>query len=267
LIMRSFEDFKFKMANQEKELKQIILNTTNVLDEFTDIKDTMRNQNKSFAENLSRINSYLITYQADLRKQISELWNFTGKLNLNEQDHQGHISEMFERVKESEKEIQNLDKARIKLEMVKCDNTVFDENRKRTDTEINELNAFVSATKDHCKALDHYLYKFQPVKMQNMISDTMRSILTGNERRSHELYEAEKNSLLYKLVLSDNDGDDGMIRKLMAELTHRATEVIEEEEKAKRRQMQLAAATEQIDEDEDENTGGDGSQPVGNESD
>ena len=92
--------------------------------------------------------------------------------------------------------------------------------------------------------------------MQNMVGDTLKAVLGGHERRAHELYEAEKNSLLYKLVLTDNDGDDGMIRRLMDELTIKASDVIEEEEKAKRRQMQMQAATQRVEEDEED--GGEG---------
>lgn len=45
-----------------------------------------------------------------------------------------------------------------------------------------------------------------------MIGDTLRAALTGGMRRAHELYDHEKISLLYKIILtqeeSSNDGTE-----------------------------------------------------------
>jgi hypothetical protein len=39
--------------------------------------------------------------------------------------------------------------------------------------------------------------------MQQMIAETLNACLTGVERRNHELYNNDKTSLLYRLILGD----------------------------------------------------------------
>ena len=42
MIMRTFKDFEFKMNNHEKELKTMVRNTEQALDDLSDLKDTIR---------------------------------------------------------------------------------------------------------------------------------------------------------------------------------------------------------------------------------
>jgi hypothetical protein len=65
-----------------------------------------------------------------------------------------------------------------------------------------------------------------------MINETLRSILGGKERRRLELYDNEKNSILYQALLVD-DGT-GNIAQLMAELHEAASREIEEFKKQKK---------------------------------
>jgi len=50
-----------------------------------------------------------------------------------------------------------------------------------------------------------------------MISDTMNACLVDVERRNHELYDNDKISLLYRLVLAD-DGKGNSIRDLVIQM-------------------------------------------------
>jgi|TARA_B110000285_G_scaffold223307_1_gene278621 hypothetical protein len=61
-----------------------------------------------------------------------------------------------------------------------------------------ELEGKVLRNENHCTALDNYLDKYQPVRMQGMIGDTLYACLYGGERRKHELYDQDKISLLYR---------------------------------------------------------------------
>ena len=70
-----------------------------------------------------------------------------------------------------------------------------------------------------------------------MIGDTLYACLTGEPRRSHELYDSDKLSLLYRLVLEDEAKGDS-IHRLIFELNEKAKERISEEEKKKRRKTQ-----------------------------
>ena len=74
-----------------------------------------------------------------------------------------------------------------------------------------------------------------------MINETLRSILGGKERRRLELYDNEKNSILYQALLVD-DGT-GNISQLMAELHEAASREIEEEEKKRKRRAAISEAS------------------------
>jgi len=67
-----------------------------------------------------------------------------------------------------------------------------------------------------------------------MIDETLLACLTGEERRSHELYAQDKISLLYRIVLEDT-GAGLDIQKLIISLNEAAKYAIEDEERRKRR--------------------------------
>lgn len=79
----------------------------------------------------------------------------------------------------------------------------------------------MSETRNHCVALDNYLDKYQPLRVQGMIGETLEACLTGAERRNHELYLSDKISLLYKIVLEDS-GEGANIQKLIIQLNEQA---------------------------------------------
>jgi hypothetical protein len=81
------------------------------------------------------------------------------------------------------------------------------------EEKANRLEKYVDKTSDNCKAIDLYLDKYVPVKIQNMVCETMEASLTLGPRRNHELYNADKMSLLYRLILSNDDAEEGDIRK------------------------------------------------------
>jgi len=82
--------------------------------------------------------------------------------------------------------------------------------------------------------------------MQNSIAETLNAVLTGKERRNHEVYDAEKQSLLYRSILAEADNEVGNIRALIFELNERAKTQIDEEEKERRRQAQKEADEEAV---------------------
>ena len=56
--------------------------------------------------------------------------------------------------------------------------------------------------------LDNYLDKYLPIRTQSLINESLRSVLGGKERRRLELYDNEKQFLLYqKLLVDDGRGD------------------------------------------------------------
>ena len=58
--MRTFEDFKFKMENHESVLKTMVTNTEQALDDLSDLKDTIRQQNDSLSSNIKEVSENMV---------------------------------------------------------------------------------------------------------------------------------------------------------------------------------------------------------------
>jgi len=97
----------------------------------------------------------------------------------------------------------------------------------------------VAETRDNCTKLAHYQEKYQPVRVQAMIGDTLYACLEGSARRNHELYDSDKLSLLYRDILEDSGEGNGIANMIMR-LNEKAKHKIGEEEKAKRRLQQAS---------------------------
>lgn len=121
------------------------------------------------------------------------------------------------------------------LELGKCEQSLFDKFKEKMEAKLHSLEEYVDETGDHCKALDLYLEKYSPVKTQSMICETMEACLMKETRRNHELYNADKMSLLYRIILSEDEAEAGDIRRAIQRLTDQAKSAIGEEEKAYRR--------------------------------
>jgi ElaB/YqjD/DUF883 family membrane-anchored ribosome-binding protein len=94
---------------------------------------------------------------------------------------------------------------------------------------------------NHCSQLDNYIEKYLPIHTQIQMTETLMSVLGGRERRRLELYDSDKNSLLYAHLL-DDDGT-GNVQELMRILHDKASEEIEKQEKAKKKAMAVSEAS------------------------
>jgi len=94
---------------------------------------------------------------------------------------------------------------------------------------------------NHVITHDNYYEKYLPIRTQALVNETLRAILSGKERRRLELYDADKNSLLYQGLLCD-DGT-GNIMGQMRELHAKASAEIVEQEKRKKRQLAISEAS------------------------
>jgi len=80
MIMRTFKDFDFKMKNHERELKTMVKNTEQALDDLSDLKDTIRTQNDALSSNIREVSENMVRDSTDLRTKMSELWSFMSTL-------------------------------------------------------------------------------------------------------------------------------------------------------------------------------------------
>ena len=120
------------------------------------------------------------------------------------------------------------------LQDIKCDQVEFDKNMQRINEHMAQEDLTMKRLEDHCIALDNYLDKYQPVRMQDMINDHLDASLYGNPRKAHTLYQSQTISKLYRELLVDS-GNSINIQKVIEQITKKARDTIEEEERQKRR--------------------------------
>ena len=83
------------------------------------------------------------------------------------------------------------------LDLMKTDKSNFMKTKKRIDMRLLEHDVKLFKAQNHCSTLDNYLEKYQPIHVQAQIQETLMAVLGGRERRRLELYDNDKNSLLY----------------------------------------------------------------------
>ena len=129
----------------------------------------------------------------------------------------------------------------MRLASCKTEVSAFNKTRKQFNLKNLQQDIKLFKCTNHCLTVDNYLDKYLPIRSQALINESLRSILSGKERRRLELYDNDKNSLLYQQLLCD-DGS-GNIMAQMRELHEVASKEIEEEEAKKKRRMNVAEAS------------------------
>ena len=84
---------------------------------------------------------------------------------------------------------------------------------------------------NHVSKHDNYMERYLPIRTQNLINDTLSSVLGGKSRRRLELYENEVTGLLFDALLND-DGRGNLIEQMRA-MHAKAKCEIEAEDKLK----------------------------------
>lgn len=124
---------------------------------------------------------------------------------------------------------------------MKVDRAQFLRNRKKQDLKNLAHDIKLFKMQNHCSTLDNYIEKYLPIHTQIQMTETLMSVLGGRERRRLELYDSDKNSLLYAHLL-DDDGT-GNVQEMMRLLHEKASDEIEKQEKAKKKAMAISDAS------------------------
>lgn len=147
--------------------------------------------------------------------------------------HENNITELLQRMDYSEKNTEELIKTRIILEKSKCDQSMFDEVTKHMLEQLKRHNNEIFENSNQSSTIENYLEKYQPIRTQIMITDTLNSISQKSERKRLENYDTEKMALLYKVILEDQGV--ASILRLITKLNERAKKDLEEDDKIKKR--------------------------------
>lgn len=234
-IMSSFDLFKFKMDNHEKELKQIVESSRRILDENAEVKDLIRKQSATLTNGIERVHEELLTDQHELRGKLSDLKVLSEGLVGSQGSMKVEIDDLYSQVRTQHDRLGVLERAKIDLELGKCNLSDFQLQKEKVDSSVHDLLEQVAKASDHCQALDQYLDRYQPVRMQSMISETLEACLKDEPRRMHELYHSDKIGLLYRAILEDDGEHRYAITEAIRKLNDKARYIIEEEEKIQKR--------------------------------
>lgn len=182
---------------QTKVFKNLQSHTDDVMQELSKLKETYQRQCDLFVEEVNNCNRSIMEHAERLTSYCQTLENVQiqhkGTLDV----HQSQLNELYGRMKTAEGSILKLEKETCRLEGDKTDKTLFFKTKKKLDLKDLEQDIKLFKNTNHCITLDNYLEKYLPIRTQSLINETLRSILGGKERRRLELYDNEKNSLLY----------------------------------------------------------------------
>jgi len=70
------------------------------------------------------------------------------------------------------------------------------------------------------QTIENFLEKYQPLRTQYIITETLEAVIGSKERRRLEKYDQEKFGLLYKVILEDSNLPD--IMRLITQLNEKA---------------------------------------------
>ena len=242
---------------QVKVFKNLQSHTEDVMTELSQLKETYQKQCDLFVYEVDNCNKLIIEHAERLTEYCQRLENVQGQHKGNLDLHTSQIVELYSRMKTSEDAILGLQKETRRLEADKTDRTLFYKTKKKLDLKDLEQDIKLFKNINHCITLDNYLEKYLPIRTQGLINETLRSVLGGKERRRLELYDNEKNSLLYQQLLCDDGG--GNITGLMRDLHEKASVEIEEEDKRRKRRLAITEASQSQERLEEEGQGSAGS--------
>lgn len=196
-IRSKMEDIDQRNEIQTKVFTNLQQHTEDVMKELSELKVTYQKQCDLFVSEVNNCNKLIIEHAGRLTDYCQKLENTTISHKAVLDTHANQIQELYTRTKASEDNIMLLQVETTRLEADKTDKTLFYRIKKKLDLKDLEQDIKLFKNTNHCITLDNYLEKYLPIRSQGLINETLRSVLGGKERRRLELYDNEKNSLLY----------------------------------------------------------------------
>ena len=171
--------------------------THEVMDELSSLKDTYRQQCLTFVAEVGKLDKTIIEHSEALNQRCNKLDSVVIEHKMQHKLHDSNIAALMTRMKIAEEDIVNLQTETIRIDRVKTELTHFLQTKKKFELKHIELDVRLFKCTNHVITHDNFYDKYLPIRSQALINETLRAILSGKERRRLELYDNEKNSLLY----------------------------------------------------------------------
>ena len=174
------------------------IHTKQVQAELIELKNTYRQHSEKFVAEIKALNDQLIKYVNETHLTCEQLQEVTKSHQYQLNSHLNEIDTLKARATFVEQDNKELRQIAATLELIKLTKAEFQKKTKKMDLKALEHDIKLFKAQNHCSTLDNYLEKYMPIHVQTMINDTLMSTLGGRERRRLELYDSDKNSLLYQ---------------------------------------------------------------------
>lgn len=188
-----------------------------------------------FIYQLSKTSNDLADSMVQIREQNSRMSQVLDKKTSDFETVENHTNMLLQRMKKAELEVQQLKKDTIKLETQKLDESLFISTIGPVQKQLVEHESRVSNNLNHCETIDSYLDKYQPIRTQFLIQETLEAVLSSKDKRKLEVYSSEKFQILYNGILHGDNYDS--TQRLITQLNERAQKEFAEEEKRRKRRM------------------------------
>ena len=182
----------------QKLFDNMQIHTKQVQAELLELKNTYRQHSEKFVAEIKALNDQLIKYVNETHLTCEQLQEVTKSHQYQLNSHLNEIDTLKARATFVEQDNKELRQIAATLELVKLTKAEFQKKTKKMDLKALEHDIKLFKAQNHCSTLDNYLEKYMPIHVQTMINDTLMSTLGGRERRRLELYDSDKNSLLYQ---------------------------------------------------------------------
>ena len=182
--------------------------THEVMDELSQLKDTYRAQCDTFVNEVRKLDSIIIDHSEKLQLRCNKLDNVVDSHKMKLSLHESNIGELYTRMRTAEEEIVKLHTETVRLDRVKTELSLFLKTKKTFELKNIEQDVKLFKCTNHVVTHDNFYDKYLPIRTQALINETLRSVLSGKERRRLELYDNDKNSLLYQALLCDDGTGD-----------------------------------------------------------
>lgn len=182
----------------QKLFDNMQIHTKQVQAELIELKNTYRQHSEKFVAEIKALNDQLIKYVNETHLTCEQLQEVTKSHQYQLNSHLNEIDTLKARTTFVEQDNKELRQIAATLELVKLTKAEFQKKTKKMDLKALEHDIKLFKAQNHCSTLDNYLEKYMPIHVQTMINDTLMSTLGGRERRRLELYDSDKNSLLYQ---------------------------------------------------------------------
>ena len=139
-------------------------------EDLSSMRLQMKADSMSFIDKLTEMSDQLNFEQKRLREDQTKLGFRQDSLDVEIDRQKGRIAEIFSRQERSEIVIVKHGKELERLDTVKCELSDFTREVARIDEHMRQEDIEMKRIDDHCIALDQYLDKYQPVRMEDAVT-------------------------------------------------------------------------------------------------